>query len=593
MTSIWYSQFKVADIGGGINTFNTPTEINDNQFTDIVNFHTGNGNLETSKVGAVAYTSIWTWYTIAWLEYSRSLDKTAYIVQKSATNDTLYIGSWTTSTPITILSAKTVYVNTVANSTHYTITYDWNTWDYISSGSATSDNIILGLWNIMSWLAQSALYESQVLHRPWVTWLYDMYLTYDQLYTDWNTTIKWYISIVPYQATSFSKTTNLSFWALTWLPSSTNTYLLYWGIPRNGWSAISVFNTVYILSSSWILYYFDWIKIVRPLVWFSWKITCLKIFQSRLFLAVDNTIYYSKPSSIMNINAIFDFSWYPANFQVIGDWPNIVGFAENNDTFYIYTRNSSYRILGLVDDGINSNYYEVRKISQNLTDSQRFIVNVDKEIFYFDTYDKTVRRMYYEEYSQDLAGQDLGLPIRPSLALCTTTNGHLSYKYPYVKLRLTTTVENDTTYTYNVIDKSWTQQTSVVKFASYGKYAIYGDSAIYNDDSDTTSRSGSANSKHYPMGNSVEYKRFKEFELYGNLASWSSFTFTLSLSSDWTTFCTYPITVTTWEFKKKFSIFMDAKSINVGISYTNQSWLLQIYGYNVRYKLIPTFEIYS
>lgn len=270
----------------------------------------------------------------------------------------------------------------------------------------------------------------------------------------------------------------------------------------------------------------------KTFTWLSNKnFKCGAFYEGKLLLwgnpSAPSVISYWKSFTTASLNNVYDFSAYPAWSWVVGDGEAIVSFASNNTEFFILKTNSIWKIVKSVDTW-TAYGYELRQETSTWIINPFCIVNVEKDIIYFDG--TTIRRISYEANIQALSDSAIGKDIEKgivNLSQSQKDNAFMIYSYPYVKLYLrnNTSSVNDFAILYNVVDKSFSTQTWIewsiwTNWIYNNKRVSYiwsqFDSSIYEDNLEETYNwwdiSFSSRSKQFNFGDWVNYKQFLRIE---------------------------------------------------------------------------------
>lgn len=273
---------------------------------------------------------------------------------------------------------------------------------------------------------------------------------------------------------------------------------------------------------------------------------CAAIYQWKLMLGGNpkspSILYYSKTSDALAMTNLYDFSGYNSWSQPVDDGEAIVAFASNNTEFFVVKKNWFHKITS-DKDTLSAYGYVLNKETQSWVINPFSILNVNKEIIYFDGV--TVRRLSYEQNIQALSDSAIGEPIEKifeNLSQSQANNAFMVYAYPYVKLYLRSNLstENDFCVLYNTVDKAFSIQTAIEW--NVGDYWMYGNKnvsyvgsrfepTIYKDNEWTSFNEGDvvayAKSKKLTMGDGVAYKLFRLIEFKWNVTIWLPVTFSI------------------------------------------------------------------
>jgi len=285
----------------------------------------------------------------------------------------------------------------------------------------------------------------------------------------------------------------------------------------------------------------------KTFAWLSDKnCKCGEFYEGKLVLgwnpAAPWIFYHSKVFTSLGLANIYDFSWYNSGSQPIDDGERIVGFISNTTEFFIIKANGFHKIVA--DKDTWSAYaYQTRKETSTWIINPFCIVNVDKDIIYFDW--STIRRLSYEQNIQALSDSAIGEPIEKifeGLGQSQIGNAFMTYAYPYVKLYLrgNTASDNNFAILYNVVDKWFSVQTNIEwNIGTYGTYnnkkvSYIGsryDNTIFKDNTWTDYNGWdimfSWLSKKINFGDWVNYKLIPQAEFNGNITIWLPVTITI------------------------------------------------------------------
>lgn len=285
----------------------------------------------------------------------------------------------------------------------------------------------------------------------------------------------------------------------------------------------------------------------KTFTWLSDKnFKCGEFYEGKLVLgwnpAAPWVFYHSKTFWALSLANIYDFSWYNSWSQPIDDGERIIGFVSNTTEFFIIKRNWFHKITWDKDTWA-AYAYTVRKETSTWIINPFCIVNVDKDIIYFDG--NTIRRLSYEQNIQALSDSAIGEPIEKifeGLGQSQIDNAFMTYAYPYVKLylRWNTASDNNFAVLYNVVDKGFSIQTNIEwNIGAYGTYnnkkvsyvwSRY-DNTIFKDNVWTDYNGGDITfswlSKKVNFWDWVNYKLVSQCEFNWNITIWLPVTITI------------------------------------------------------------------
>ena len=374
---------------------------------------------------------------------------------------------------------------------------------------------------------------------------------------------------------------------------------------------------------------------------FSWlsnkNFKCGAFYEGKLMLggnpSAPSVLYFSKTFWATSLANIYDFSAYNSASQVVGDGEAIVSFASNNTEFFIFKTNSIWKIVGSTDTW-SSYAYQLRQETSTWIINPFCIVNVEKDIIYFDG--TTFRRISYEQNIQALSDSAIGKDIEPwikSLSQNQRDNAFMVYAYPYVKLilRSNTSQVNDFWILYNVVDKGFSTQIGIDGsiwangIFNNQRVAYIGsqfDSSIFQDNESLSYNDGDisfkSRSKKVNFGDGVNYKQFLRMEFNWIITIWLQAYITIyvdgkeittkqidsSPSSELaptfgaTVFGASPIGSnnnvdegTTTSFETKIELYNSGREIEYIIS-GNGQWILELNGQTITYKHTLAYDIH-
>lgn len=368
----------------------------------------------------------------------------------------------------------------------------------------------------------------------------------------------------------------------------------------------------------------------KTFTWLSDKnFKCGAFYEGKLLLwgnpSAPSVLYFSKTFGATSLANIYDFSAYNSSSQVVWDGEAIVSFASNNTEFFIFKTNSVWKIVQSIDNG-TSYAYQLRQETSTWVVNAFCIVNVEKDIIYFDG--TTIRRISYEQNILALSDSAIGKDIENWIKANTqnqVSNTFMVYAYPYVKLylRSNTSSVNDFAILYNVVDKWFSTQIGID--ANCWAYGIYNNQrvcyigsqfepTIFQDNISSTYNDGDvsfrARSKRVNFGDGVNYKQFLRMEFNGIITIWlaafitiyvdgkeivtrqinSSASSNLSPTFGATTFGSTPMGSnnntdegTTTSFETKIEMYNSWREIEYVLS-GNGQWILELNWQTITYK---------
>lgn len=376
----------------------------------------------------------------------------------------------------------------------------------------------------------------------------------------------------------------------------------------------------------------------KSFIWLSDKnFKCGSFYEGKLLLwgnpSAPSVLYYWKAFSATSLANIYDFSWYTWGSQVVGDGEAIVSFASNNTEFFILKTNSIWKIVQSIDDKVTPSYaYQLRQETSTWIINPFCIVNVEKDIIYFDG--TTIRRISYEANIQALSDSAIGKDIENGIAKLSQSqkyNSFMVYSYPYVKLyfRSNTSSVNDFAILYNIVDKGFSTQIGIEWYVwtswiyDNKRVSYIGsqfDSSIFEDNKELTYNGSdigfSARSKKINFWDWVNYKQFLRIEF--NWVITINLDATITIYVDWkeivakkinssastnltpvmgsSQFGTTPFgsnnswveEITTW-FETKIELYNSWREIEYTISWIGQ-WILELNWLTINYKHTKAYE---
>lgn len=372
---------------------------------------------------------------------------------------------------------------------------------------------------------------------------------------------------------------------------------------------------------------------------FSWlsdkNFKCGAFYEGKLLIwgnpSAPSVLYFSKTFWATSLANIYDFSAYNASSQVVGDGEAIVSFASNNTEFFILKTNSIWKIVQSVDTW-SSYAYQLRQETSTWIVNPFCIVNVEKDIIYFDG--TTIRRISYEANIQALSDSAIGKDIENWIKALTQSqrdNAFMVYAYPYVKLYMksNTSSVNDFAILYNIVDKGFSTQTWIewniwtnwiynnVRVAYVGSQF---DSTIIEDNKELTYSwwdiGFSSRSKRINFWDWVNYKLYNRIEF--NWIITINLNASITIYVDWKEIITKPINSspssnlsptigatpfgstpmgsnnntnesTTTNFETKIELYNSWREIEYVISWSGQ-WILELNWLAIDYKHTKAYE---
>lgn len=375
------------------------------------------------------------------------------------------------------------------------------------------------------------------------------------------------------------------------------------------------------------------------------KFTSIAFYQGRLYLWGADTnpasIYYSKSWTIATPSDSYDFSWYPSGSQVVWDGSSpVTGINVIKNDLLISTASSIWKVSWTFDDKVSKFWYQLDNVSSNWVINQQCLCHVEQDTLFYDGH--SIRKLSYESggsswYSGWLRDSSISEIIAPTLRTLANdqTLAVSWFTYPYYKLALrsnTLVSYNDTIVWYNIIDKTffvqtWLNVSCATSVVSDRKYAYVGwyktrfamldniKSYWYEYDSTISNIYRSFRSKDYSLIDDVDFKRYAQLELSGNISPNTKYH--VDVVIDWMVIDTRTIykpssiwnttgsstsgatmsgaagnnTETMVSYSERYEYFHDGRRFQFRI-YSTEPWYIELTNANIMWKEVPAYPIH-
>lgn len=384
----------------------------------------------------------------------------------------------------------------------------------------------------------------------------------------------------------------------------------YWFILTPKQQAWQPSNIIYI-TDAWVPHLID----AKTLVW---DFYCSIYYNNKLILWWDKWIlYYSKTVSTAHPEYLYNFTTYSAWFQPVG-WAWWIKWLKSSDKWlYIFKEKEVYRTTWINDFEKKDEAtwsltwawnFIIDKISSSWVKRQEHIKQINQEIFYYDNYNRVIRRIWIEENITDLRDRNISNKIKETLLnIPVNWNGddyywfiHLTYKYPYLMVFVTdesSIAAEPYKYwkipskclKYNVEKENWTTEDLYTSkwlhfpYISYNNIVVWIDNKIYkyNNLFDETT-DWFFLSWDLTLNSDIEYKKLWGF-YFSWVITWDK-TIEIELLRDWTNMNIWTIPnltkrIITWpaSIREKIDLYECwIQSPQFKISYTNWDWYIKI-----------------
>lgn len=487
------------DFSGGLNSFDSPAEVFDNQCTKAVNF-TVEGNKLISSPGFVQRAKVGTTNSPVQGLYVDP-DGNVFSVQD---NDVYKNGvKW---------QGFEVQINTVANSFAYVVTLDGTPYTYNSDASATRTEIANGLKAAID--AALLPITVEVGYKAYST-LADGDATTEQLELVWTDgaahtqTAGSNLAIGnTYEGmTGFSANSRVNI-------DSNGDYMVFTSedggglrVRRNGHSITATGFT-------------------------GTNAKCATFWDIFLLVGAGNVVYNSRGFSNAKPWQAVNFSGAPSNSRRVGNQADVVGIVANNEKVYMgkyrdsiwtFTDSSYNTTTGLYD-------LPMKQLTSTGPVNQSCMTEVQQDVLYFDGLN--VRRISYEANTLALKDASISVLVEPLIRKLPSDQSMAcaSFKYPYYNLYLRNqnagSYECNVVFKYQVEKTSWTtEEGKTVRCAeANNELSVAGstfDGTIWDmDQGDAwgdSGRYGEWRSKHFDFGDNVGNKRYFQLQLDGSI----------------------------------------------------------------------------
>lgn len=302
----------------------------------------------------------------------------------------------------------------------------------------------------------------------------------------------------------------------------------------------------------------NWIFTPHIITWLAWQLkafTTCKFNNGRLFLGglttAPSLMQFSKTwdlwAASLTLDEWINFVTYDWGQQQIGDGSSpIVGFAIRQDSFYIFTKNSVWKITWVNDSGTIYNFVTNKETNTGAV-GHYAICEIEQDIMFWDW--TAVRRLSYESNGNTFSVKDVKISIKMDGFIQTLSPNQedavviFDYPFLYTFLKSNTTlgtdVTNDTAIIYNVKSEAWTTSTGTYISSWCGYYnryvrGIVGSSiwqAVIQMNEKGWEFAAIALSKEFSVYDNVDFKRYVQFEIEGLISTWG--TTYIDLVCDW------------------------------------------------------------
>ena len=418
--------------------------------------------------------------------------------------------------------------------------------------------------------------------------------------------------------------------------STTDTYRIIITKSFSWGTAICLINTNSSTVEDVKVYEFDWTSFTpKTLTWLSNKnFKAWMWYEGRLFLGWNplspSVMYYSKVSASWLPDNMYNFSWYPSNAQMIGDWEAIVHMLTNHNEVFIVKKTSIHRITW-EKDTTTAYAFLTRQETSTWAVNWFCVIPVEQDIIYFDWIN--LRRLSYEININSMNDDSISREITPFIASLPSSqpNATMWFAYPYVKLNLRDkfSQENALAVVYNIVDKSHTIQTwiswtqwawGIIGIRRSCYFMDASSSKIYEDNKWDTYNWGeifqSFITKFFSEWDSVDYKRISQCEIKWNVTPESRLY--IDVWVDWNLITTKEIykkwiisptvgsasiwnTLLGWndegeyaymrEFKERIEIFSDGRTYAIWVRW-NFQWKFELHYLGTTWKWIKAYDIH-
>jgi len=591
----WFKDFRLKELDGGLNIRDSANDIEDKQFIKLENWNFKWNKLVNSK-------SLEELFNVGWNTEIQALYKTWSNEVFFVHWDKLFKDWVQIDTP-----TRFVAVDTVADTTAYTVTINATPFTFVSDASATEQEILdwleaaieVGWFNVIQW-----------------QFVID---------TFWETARRWLFIDDSWSAfTINSITANLVEDNETPLPTD-----------NRRWN-ISTWNDIIYLTSidkDWtdndrLFYFHNWVygrlRLSTDGSVLNWWPTVHTVYQGKLilwgFIDNQNSLMHSKTSSITDPFLTLDFSGYNSGSQLIWNNSSITWFQVGENWLHVFKSDEVWFSNTEKDTGTFFDFI-FNKSTTTWAINQRVVTEVEQELFYYDDITKNVRRLSYEENLITLRDTSISREIETIFEQLADdqSNATASFKYPNYKLfmrsKLSWTNVNDVALVYNVDRKSWAIETEKLCSVSHKGLLWSSFEWVIFEDDEWVGTIGEAISKEFDFGDAIDFERFWEIEvwwamdetitLFVDFFVWGELKRTVQINTKWNQTWTL-WTKTLWTsilggdfatiwlipFAERINLYFDWQNCNFWLRY-EWLWQIEIHDVHIQHKRLKWFRIYS
>lgn len=298
-----------------------------------------------------------------------------------------------------------------------------------------------------------------------------------------------------------------------------------------------------------------------------------------------NILYFSKTADALYNARVKDFwneeLWelYDAWLQMVWwDWA-ITWLLAWENWIYVFKKNEVFYSNSVNDDGVGFTFV-MNRIASNWAENYKAIVTVKQDTFYFDSNEKALKRLSYEQNLTTLRDTSVSNVLWDKLD--TYSNIQLWYKYPNIYIYSPT----NNTIVYNVDNKSFTEyELWTIDKISWKYLSLW--STIYTFWW-TPFTSWTWLSKEYDLWDAIDEKRFWEIEVYWKFLGLTNAY--LDVYINWVLKETVELTLSNWDyFRRRFNLFDRWRYIQFWIKFENNEYL-EINEVNINFKPLKSYK---